>query len=144
MITVGIPTKFLWEHEETRSDQKMGKGAPQIHNSLSAGEGKYAIVVARWNEAITSELRDGAVQTLKTHGATDDQIEVHYVPGSFELPMLADKLSSTKRYAAIICLGTVIQGRPSIVYPHCRPVRLPCNRAQGTQKMTVQLLFHSI
>lgn len=88
----------------------MGKGAPQINQDLSAGDGQYAIVVARWNDAITFKLRDGAVETLISHGAAEDQVEVHYVPGSFELPMLADKLANSGKYAAVICLGAVIQG----------------------------------
>lgn len=88
----------------------MGKGAPEIQESLSAGDGQYAVVVARWNDAITFKLRDGAVETLKQHGASPEQIEVYYVPGSFELPMLADKLAASGKYAAVICLGAVIQG----------------------------------
>jgi 6,7-dimethyl-8-ribityllumazine synthase len=88
----------------------MGKGAPQLDGSLTAGDGQYAVVVARWNEAITGKLRAGAVETLRAHGARDDQIEVFHVPGSFELPMLADKLAGTGRYAAVICLGVVIEG----------------------------------
>lgn len=88
----------------------MGKGAPQIQESLSAGDEQYAIVVARWNDSITFKLRDGAVETLKQHGASSEQIEVYHVPGSFELPMLADKLAASGNYAAVICLGVVIQG----------------------------------
>jgi len=88
----------------------MGKGAPKIQESLSAGDEQYAIVVARWNDSITFKLRDGAVETLKQHGASSEQIEVYHVPGSFELPMLADKLAATGNYAAVICLGVVIQG----------------------------------
>lgn len=88
----------------------MGKGAPQIQESLSAGDDQYAIVVARWNDSITFKLRDGAVETLKQHGASSEQIEVYHVPGSFELPMLADKLAASGNYAAVICLGVVIQG----------------------------------
>jgi 6,7-dimethyl-8-ribityllumazine synthase len=88
----------------------MGKGAPLLDGSLSAGDGRYAVVVARWNEAITEKLCAGAVETLKAHGADDAQIDVFHVPGSFELPMLADKLASSKRYVAVICLGVVIEG----------------------------------
>ena len=88
----------------------MGKGAPEINQDLSAGNGQYAIVVARWNDAITFKLRDGAVETLQAHGASEDQIEVFYVPGSFELPMLADQLAASGKYTAVICLGAVIQG----------------------------------
>ena len=88
----------------------MGKGAPEINEALSAGDGRYAVVVARWNDAVTFKLRDGAVETLKSHGAAEDHVEVFYVPGSFELPMLADQLAATGKYSAVICLGAVIQG----------------------------------
>jgi len=88
----------------------MGKGAPEINQDLSAGDGRYAVVVARWNDAVTFKLRDGALETLRAHGASDDQVEVFYVPGSFELPMLADQLAASGRYCAVICLGAVIQG----------------------------------
>jgi 6,7-dimethyl-8-ribityllumazine synthase len=91
-------------------DEVMGKGAPESNQDLSAGDGQYAVVVARWNDGITFKLRDGAVETLQAHGAADEQIEVFYVPGSFELPMLAEKLAVTGKYSAVICLGAVIQG----------------------------------
>lgn len=88
----------------------MGKGAPEPESTLAAGDGRYAIVVARWNGDITSRLRDGAIETLQRHGATDAQIDVFPVPGAFELPLAADRLAQGGDYVAVICLGVVIQG----------------------------------
>lgn len=81
-----------------------------IEGNLLAGDEQYAIVVARFNDLVTARLLDGAVDTLKRHGATDDQLSIVHVPGSFEIPVVADKLAKTGRYAAVICLGAVIQG----------------------------------
>lgn len=75
-----------------------------------AGSGRFAIVVARFNESITSRLLDGAVQTLVAHGVPDDRIDVAWVPGAFEIPTVANQLAAGRRYAAIICLGAVIRG----------------------------------
>jgi 6,7-dimethyl-8-ribityllumazine synthase len=75
------------------------------------GEGlKFGIVVARFNDFITGKLLDGALDTLLRHGVNEDDIEVAWVPGSFEIPLAAQKLAGIKRYDAIICLGAVIRG----------------------------------
>ena len=71
---------------------------------------RFAIVVARWNETITRKLLDGAVATLKEQGTPDDAIDVAWVPGSMELPLVAQRLAVSNRYAAVICLGVVIRG----------------------------------
>lgn len=71
---------------------------------------RFAIVVARWNENITRKLLDGAVKTLKDQGVADDAIDVAWVPGSMELPLVAKRLAASQRYAAVICLGAVIRG----------------------------------
>ena len=85
---------------------------PQVLSGrLIAGNEAYAIVVARFNDLITQRLLDGAVDTLLRHGVNDDQITVAWVPGSFEIPLAADRLAKTGKYAAIICLGAVIQGQ---------------------------------
>lgn len=81
-----------------------------IEGNLLTGDEHYAIVVARFNDLVTGRLLTGAVDTLKRHGATDDQLSIVHVPGSFEIPVVADKLAKTGRYAAVICLGAVIQG----------------------------------
>ncbi len=75
------------------------------------GEGlKFGIVVARFNEFITSKLLDGAQDTLTRHGVKADNVDVAWTPGSFEIPLIAKKMALTKKYDAIICLGAVIRG----------------------------------
>lgn len=75
------------------------------------GEGlKFGIVVARFNDLITNKLLEGAEDTLLRHGVNEDDIEVAWVPGSFEIPLAAQKMATTKRYDAVICLGAVIRG----------------------------------
>ncbi len=71
---------------------------------------KFGLVVSRFNEFITKKLVEGAEDALVRHGASQDNIDVAWVPGSFEIPLVAKKLAQTKRYDAIICLGAVIRG----------------------------------
>lgn len=71
---------------------------------------KYGIIVGRFNEFIGSKLLGGAIDSLKRHGATDGDIDVSWVPGAFEIPLVAQKMAETKRYDAVICLGAVIRG----------------------------------
>ncbi len=73
-------------------------------------EASFAVVVSRFNEFITSKLLGGCLDALRRHGVADDRIEVVWSPGSFEIPILAQKLASSGRYAAVICLGAVIRG----------------------------------
>lgn len=85
---------------------------PQVLSGrLIAGTESYAIVVARFNDLVTERLLDGAIDTLVRHGANDEQITVAWVPGSFEIPLAAERLAKTGKYAAVICLGAVIQGQ---------------------------------
>lgn len=78
------------------------------------GQGLHvAIVVARFNEIITRKLLDSAVETLVRHGVRDEDITLSWVPGSFELPVVAKTLANTGRYQAVICLGAVIRGETS-------------------------------
>lgn len=72
--------------------------------------GRFAVVVARFNESVTRSLLEGAQNTLIEHGVAPDQIDVAWVPGAFEIPVVANELASIDRYAAIICLGAVIRG----------------------------------
>jgi 6,7-dimethyl-8-ribityllumazine synthase len=81
-----------------------------IDGELLASDGDYAIVVSRFNELITSRLLDGAIDTLQRHGVSEDRITVVRVPGSFEIPVAADRLAKSGRYVAVCCLGAVIQG----------------------------------
>jgi 6,7-dimethyl-8-ribityllumazine synthase len=71
---------------------------------------KFGLVVSRFNDFITRKLVEGAQDALLRHGVSQDDIDVAWVPGSFELPLIAQKLVQTKRYDAIICLGAVIRG----------------------------------
>ena len=83
----------------------------EIKGQLEAGKAKYAIVVSRFNEFITSKLLGGAIDSLQRHGAGDEQITVVWVPGSVEIPLAAKKLASSGKYNAVICLGAVIRGQ---------------------------------
>ncbi|MBL7124514.1 MAG: 6,7-dimethyl-8-ribityllumazine synthase [Dehalococcoidales bacterium] len=71
---------------------------------------RFGLVVSRFNEFITNKLLEGALDALKRHGVDENDIEVALVPGSFEIPVIAKKLAQSKRYDAVICLGTVVRG----------------------------------
>jgi 6,7-dimethyl-8-ribityllumazine synthase len=86
----------------------MTGGLPVI--KLESPRGRFAIVVARFNERVTSALLDGCRETLAKYDVTDDRIVVHAVPGAFELPATARLLAESGRYAAVVCLGCVIRG----------------------------------
>ena len=78
------------------------------------GKGLHVgVVVARFNEVITRKLLDSAVETLIRHGVRDEDITVSWVPGAFELPVVAKTLAKSGRYQAVICLGAVIRGETS-------------------------------
>ncbi|WP_026507895.1 6,7-dimethyl-8-ribityllumazine synthase [Butyrivibrio sp. MC2013] len=80
---------------------------------LVSSDIKVGIVVARFNEFITSKLLGGAIDGLKRENVKDEDIEVAWVPGAFEIPLIAKKMADSKRYDAIICLGAVIRGATS-------------------------------
>ncbi|HPS52502.1 MAG TPA: 6,7-dimethyl-8-ribityllumazine synthase [Phycisphaerae bacterium] len=71
---------------------------------------KFAIVVGRFNEFITNKLLGGALDALSRHGVKEEQIEVVWAPGSFEIPVIAKHLAEGGRYDAVVCLGAVIRG----------------------------------
>ena len=71
---------------------------------------RFGIVVGRFNEFITSKLLSGALDALNRHGAEEDDISIAWVPGAFEIPLVAKKMAASKKYDAIICLGAVIRG----------------------------------
>ncbi|GFN34827.1 6,7-dimethyl-8-ribityllumazine synthase [Tepidimicrobium xylanilyticum] len=71
---------------------------------------KFAIVIGRFNEFIGSQLLSGAIDGLKRHGTEEENIEIFWVPGAFEIPLVAKKLAETNKYDAVICLGAVIRG----------------------------------
>ena len=77
----------------------------------SDGGGRHvAIVVARFNEVVTGKLVEGALAGLRTRGVADEDVDVAWVPGAFEIPAVAQRLAETGRYDAVICLGAVIRG----------------------------------
>lgn len=77
---------------------------------MSAQGFSFAIVVSRFNESITARLLDGALDGLIRHGADPDKIDVVKVPGAFEIPVTVERLASSHRYDAVICLGAIIRG----------------------------------
>jgi 6,7-dimethyl-8-ribityllumazine synthase len=81
-----------------------------IQGDLTAKGIKFAIVASRFNDFITAKLLDGAMDGLMRHGASESDIEIVKVPGSFEIPLVARVLAQSKKYNAIICLGAVIRG----------------------------------
>ncbi|MBB5335658.1 6,7-dimethyl-8-ribityllumazine synthase [Pectinatus brassicae] len=81
-----------------------------IEGHLSAKGLKFGIVVARFNEFITNKLLSGALDTLKRHDTAEDDVTVAWVPGAFEIPMVAKKMAQSNNFDAVICLGAVIRG----------------------------------
>jgi 6,7-dimethyl-8-ribityllumazine synthase len=79
-------------------------------NAAVDAKTRFAVVVSRFNESITSRLLEGAVKTLQDHGVADERIDVAWTPGAFEIPTVANQLAATGRYAAVLCLGAVIRG----------------------------------
>jgi 6,7-dimethyl-8-ribityllumazine synthase len=72
--------------------------------------GHLAIVVSRYNESVTSRLLEGAQAALRNAGVAEEAIEIAWVPGAFEIPLVADRMANSGRYAAVLCLGAVIRG----------------------------------
>lgn len=84
--------------------------AKVIEGQLTAKGKKFAIVASRFNDFITKKLLEGALDAINRHGGDEKQVEVVWVPGSFEVPLAASKLAKTNKFDAVICLGTVIRG----------------------------------
>ncbi len=91
--------------------EKQNPMIKEIKGQATAGKGSYAIVVSRFNEFITARLLSGAIESLRRHGADDEQINVVWVPGACEIVMAARKLAESGKYVAVICLGAVIRGQ---------------------------------
>ncbi|MBM7602024.1 6,7-dimethyl-8-ribityllumazine synthase [Virgibacillus halotolerans] len=107
----------------------MGK---TYEGSLVGSDLKIGIVVARFNDFITSKLLDGAIGTLKRHGVSEENIDTAWVPGAFEIPLIAQKMAADDAYDAVITLGTVIRGAT----PHFDYV---CNEAaKGVASASIQ------
>src|SRR5437870_12913913 len=77
---------------------------------LVATDLRFGVVVSRWNELITTRLLEGALDALERHGAAPSAVDVAWVPGAFEIPLVARRLALSGRYQAVICLGALIRG----------------------------------
>lgn len=83
----------------------------RVHRgSMEAGGRRIAVAVSRFNEVVTSRLLDGALAAFRRHGVSDADVEVAWVPGAFELPLVARNLAASDRFDAVVCLGAVIRG----------------------------------
>jgi len=83
----------------------------KLFEGMLLGKGlKFGVVVSRFNEFVTRKLLEGAQDALLRHGVNEEDIDIAWVPGSFEIPLVAKKLAETKKYDAIVCLGAVVRG----------------------------------
>jgi 6,7-dimethyl-8-ribityllumazine synthase len=82
----------------------------EIRGTAEVGGRRFAVVASRFNELVVTRLVDGALSCLRRHGAGEDDLVVVWVPGAFELPLLARSLAATDRFDAVLCLGAVIRG----------------------------------
>jgi 6,7-dimethyl-8-ribityllumazine synthase len=81
-----------------------------FEGQLGSPSGRFAIVAARFNSVVTDKLVDAAVGTFARHGVDDDRVDLVWVPGSFEIPTVAQRLAAGGKYAAVVCLGCVVRG----------------------------------
>ena len=81
-----------------------------IEGMLTVKNEKFCLIASRFNEFIVSKLVSGAVDELKRHGVQDENIDIIWVPGAFEIPLTAKKAAKTNKYSAVITLGAVIKG----------------------------------
>jgi 6,7-dimethyl-8-ribityllumazine synthase len=81
-----------------------------FRGSFEARGRRFAVVASRFNDVVVNQLVAGATECLRRHGVADDDVDVAWVPGAFELPLAANRLARTDRYDAVICLGAVIRG----------------------------------
>jgi 6,7-dimethyl-8-ribityllumazine synthase len=81
-----------------------------IEGHFAPPSGRFAIVAARFNRLVVQQLVDGAADAFRRHGVADDALDLVWVPGSFEIPLVAQRLAASGKYAAVVCLGAVIKG----------------------------------
>jgi 6,7-dimethyl-8-ribityllumazine synthase len=85
---------------------------PVVHEGQLSGQGfRFAIVASRWNDFISSRLVDGALDAFERLGVAEKDIEIYRVPGAFEIPLLAQTLAASGKFAAVVCAGTIIRGQ---------------------------------
>jgi len=110
-----------------------------IEGNFTASQGRYVLVVGRWNSFVVESLVNGALDTLRRHGVSDDRITIVRAPGAFEIPLVCKKLAEQKLYDAIIALGAVIRGGT----PHFEYVAGECTKglAQVMMEYGVPVAF---
>ena len=86
-----------------------------IEGQLTTNGEKFCIIISRFNEFIGSKLLSGAIDELRRHGVNEDNIDIVWVPGAFEIPVIAKKVAKTDKYNAIITLGAVIKGSTGMI-----------------------------
>ena len=106
-----------------------------IEGDFRSNDGRYGILVTRFNSFITESLLSGAVDALKRHGIKESQITVYYVPGAYELPLLAKKLANSGNFDALVALGAVIRGGT----PHFDYVAGECAKGIGQVSLDATL-----
>ncbi len=110
-----------------------------IEGGMTVDQARFCVVVARWNSFVVDSLEAGALDTLKRHGATEQDITIVRLPGAFEMPLVLDKIAAQGKYDAIVALGAVIRGGT----PHFDYVAGECVKgmAQVTLKHGVPIAF---
>ncbi len=110
-----------------------------IEGLFTQVEGKFAIVVGRWNAFVVESLLDGALDALRRHGVSEDDITIVRAPGAFEIPLVCQKVAASKKYDAIIALGAVIRGGT----PHFEYVAGECTKglAQVSMQQDIPVSF---
>lgn len=110
-----------------------------IEGIFTGAAGKFAIVVGRWNSFVVESLLDGALDALRRHGVSEDDITIVRAPGAFEIPLVCQKVAASKNYDAIIALGAVIRGGT----PHFEYVAGECTKglAQVSMQHDVPVAF---
>jgi 6,7-dimethyl-8-ribityllumazine synthase len=97
----------------------------RVHQGSAEGRGRrFAVVVSRFNQPVTSRLLDGALAAFRRHGVDDEDLEVAWTPGAFEIPVTAQRLARSEQFDAVVCLGAVIKGET----PHFDYVAGECAR----------------
>lgn len=104
-----------------------------IEGDFSKATGRYSLLVSRWNSFVVEHLKEGALDFLKRHGITEKDIQIYYVPGAFEMPLVAKKVAEKKQVDAIIALGAVIRGGT----PHFEYVAGECTK--GLAQVSLEL-----
>jgi 6,7-dimethyl-8-ribityllumazine synthase len=110
-------------------------GIQEIEGNLNIRSARIALLVSRFNSFIVESLLNGAIDTLKRHGAEDHDLQIVRVPGAFEMPLAAKRLAASQRYEAIIALGAVIRGGT----PHFEYVAGECTKGLSMVSMQYDL-----